>query len=127
MYEKKLQDMQESTVRRQEEEKKGQNFELMSHLKQAYTSLQQNHRLLNTQAKMKNEEFTKELRHAFSQQSQSIKRMHDALKDANFSQGGGDEVWPNQQFINIIKQHEQRVHQLIDMERLAMVKGGSIS
>jgi len=37
----------------------------MGNLKDAYTSLQQNHRLLNTQAKMKNEDFTKELRHAF--------------------------------------------------------------
>lgn len=48
-----------------EEEKRGQNFEVMANLKEAYTNLQQNHRLLNTQAKMKNEDFTKELRQAF--------------------------------------------------------------
>ncbi len=50
--------------------------------------------------------------------------MHTALKDAEF---GNREVWPNKEFISIVKQHEKRVHQLIDMERLAMVKGGSIS
>ncbi len=74
--------MKENNIKRLDEERKGQNFEIMTNLKDAYTSLQQNHRLLNTQAKMKNENFTKELRHAFSQQSQSIKRMHTALMDA---------------------------------------------
>ena len=60
-----MEEMKEKNIKRLEEEKKGQNFDVMANLKEAYTNLQQNHRLLNTQAKMKNEDFTKELRYAF--------------------------------------------------------------
>jgi len=57
-----MQELKEKNMKKIEEEKRGQNFEVMANLKEAYTNLQQNHRLLNTQAKMKNEDFTKELR-----------------------------------------------------------------
>ncbi len=60
-----MQELKEKNIKKIEEEKRGQNFEVMANLKEAYTNLQQNHRLLNTQAKMKNEDFTKELRQAF--------------------------------------------------------------
>lgn len=60
-----MQELKDNNIKKMEEEKRGQNFEVMANLKEAYTNLQQNHRLLNTQAKMKNEDFTKELRHAF--------------------------------------------------------------
>jgi|LauGreDrversion4_2_1035121.scaffolds.fasta_scaffold818435_2 hypothetical protein len=60
-----MQELKEKNMKKIEEEKRGQNFEVMANLKEAYTNLQQNHRLLNTQAKMKNEDFTKELRQAF--------------------------------------------------------------
>ena len=83
--------------------------------------------MLNTIAKIKSEHYTKELKKAFAQQSQSIQRMHEGIKHIEMNPyGTAGNVWSQEEFITRIKDHEQQVNQIVYMDRMNMVQGGSI-
>jgi hypothetical protein len=50
---------------------------------------------------------------------QALKRTEDSY--------GSNGVWPQEEFMTRIKDHERRITQIVDMDRMAMVKGGSIA
>lgn len=52
--------------------------------------------------------------------------MEQVLVNENKGPYSQEGVWSQDEFMRRIKEHEQHVSQITDMERLAMVKGGSI-
>eukprot|EP00347_Sterkiella_histriomuscorum_P004548 403360044 len=102
------------------------NNMFLQELKNNQKKLTSKHRMLNTINKIKNEDYRKDLKKAFQDQSESIKRMSQAYKDFQGKGLNHDDIEKQEDFMQKLLMHEERMKNLNELDSLQMVQGGSI-
>ncbi|CDW83069.1 UNKNOWN [Stylonychia lemnae] len=102
------------------------NNQFLLELQNNYKKLTSKHRMLNTITKIKNEDFKKDLKKAFLDQCESVKRMSETYKNYSEKNFNHDDIETYDQFMEKLQIHEERVKNLNELDKLQMVQGGSI-